>query len=223
MDKLHQNLLTHIHDCLGDAKDSASRLAVALGQTQHPADAQTMQAGDSSDSILGAKAQAQAKAFAPAPKFVLGASSQAKLDGVIPYLAATVRLAITLTTQDFTVYEGLRSPAQQKINVAKGVSKTLDSKHIRQSDGFGHAVDLVPWMDGHPVWDWNGCYVIAMAMDRAATQLGFAHSITWGAVWDRTLADMDGDAGAYEKAVDIYRMRHAGVDFLDGPHFEWKA
>lgn len=218
MEQVHLKLLEKLHDHINDARDTVSAIAVSLDAPQG-AHATLNQSGDSS----AMQAKVPAKAFAPAPKFVLGASSQAKLDGVIPYLAATVRLAITLTTQDFTVYEGLRSPAQQKINVAKGVSKTLDSKHIRQSNGFGHAVDLVPWMDGHPVWDWNGCYVIAMAMDKAATQLGFAHSITWGAVWDRTLADMDGDAGAYEKAVDIYRMRHAGVDFLDGPHFEWKA
>lgn len=157
----------------------------------------------------------------PKPRFALGAKSIANLDGVIQPLASCVRLAITLTSQDFTVYEGLRALAQQRINVQRGVSKTLDSKHLRQPDGFGHATDLVPWIDGHPVWDWEGCYYIAMAMDQAAHTMGIEHHIRWGAVWDRTLADFGGDKEVYSSVVADYKNRHPGKDFLDGPHFEW--
>lgn len=168
---------------------------------------------DSASSIISAPAVK--------PRFALGAKSIANLDGVIQPLASCVRLAITLTSQDFTLYEGLRNLAQQRINVQKGVSKTFDSKHLRQPDGFGHAVDLVPWIDGHPVWDWEGCYLIAFAMDQAAHTMGIENHIRWGAVWDRTLADFGGDIGAYRIAVDAYKNRHPGKDFLDGPHFEW--
>lgn len=171
---------------------------------------------------MAAAADDKAQAIVAPPVFALGASSLAKLDGVKMELVACVRLAITLSKQDFTVYEGLRSLAQQQINVRKGVSQTLDSKHIRQADGFGHAVDLVPWIDGHPVWDWNGCYDIARAMDEAATRLGYPQHIRWGGAWDVTLADMAGDSQAYAKAVQLYKDRHKGSDFLDGPHFEWK-
>ena len=43
-----------------------------------------------------------------------------------------------------------RTPEEQKKFVAKGVSKTLESKHLPQADGLSHAVDSMP----HPVaWD----------------------------------------------------------------------
>ena len=45
---------------------------------------------------------------------------------------------------DFSVREGVRTPETQKEYVAKGVSKTMASKHLIQPDGYGHAVDLYP-------------------------------------------------------------------------------
>jgi len=203
--------LTFINEVLGMTRYGVR--AAGYGEAVHQLNDQ---AGDSSS----AKPQV---AMAPVkPMFALGKSSIANLIGVIPQLEAVVKLAITLSTQDFTVYEGLRSLEQQRKNIAKGVSQTLDSKHLRQSDGFGHAVDLVPWISGHPVWDWDGCYKIAMAMDQAATTLGCSQHIRWGGAWDMTLADFGGELDAYKKATQAYQLRHAGKDFLDGPHFEWK-
>ncbi len=155
--------------------------------------------------------------------FVLGSASIAHLQGVHPSLVKCVLRAIELTTQDFTVYEGLRTRTRQTELVHQGYSKTMDSQHIPQADGFGHAVDLVPWIQGHPVWDWEGCYKIAMAMDQAATEQDVAGHIRWGGAWDRRLSDFGGSLDAYRGAVQLYKSRHAGPDFLDGPHFEWRA
>ncbi len=152
--------------------------------------------------------------------FVFGNESKAALKGVHPSLAAVATLALKLSTQDFRVYEGLRTLERQKKLVATGASRTLNSMHIKQTDGFGHAVDLVPVIGGILKWDWEGCYKIAFAMDLAATQLGFAASITWGGSWDRTLADYGGDLSEYRKEVERYKTRHAGPDFIDGPHFQ---
>jgi len=158
---------------------------------------------------------------APESKFRFGNDSKSKLLYVHPVLADTAALALRLSDQDFCVYEGLRTADRQAKLVKQGYSKTLESKHLRQSDGYGHAVDLVPWIQGHPKWDWGGCYAIAVAMTRAATRLGVANKIRWGAVWDRTLADLAGDNVAMTRAVVDYANRHQGKDFLDGPHFEW--
>ena len=155
-------------------------------------------------------------------RYLLGKDSKKNLQGVHPNLVKTVELAITLTKQDFTVYEGLRTLKRQKVLVKQGYSRTLDSYHLPQADKLGHAVDLVPWINGHPVWDWDGCYEIALAMDTAATQLGYASMIVWGGAWDRTLAQLNGDKVAYKKAVQEYQIRHAGKDFIDGPHFQYK-
>ena len=163
------------------------------------------------------------KGIAAASKFVLGSTSLAHLNGVVLPLVNVVKLAIERTTQDFTVYEGLRSIEQQRKNMARGVSKTMDSMHLKQSDGYGHAVDLVPWIQGHPVWDWDGCWKIAAAMTIAATELHCADKIRWGGAWDKRLSDFAGNFDALKAATHDYSVRHAGPDFLDGPHFEWRS
>lgn len=148
--------------------------------------------------------------------FKFGSSSEKELVGVHPPLVRVVRLALALSTQDFTVFDGIRTVTEQRKHVANGSSKTMKSKHL---DGL--AVDLVPWHNGKAVWDWDLIYPVAFAIDRAATQLGYASNIRWGGAWDRTLADFGGTVEAYKQECRLYCQRHPGKDFLDGPHFEW--
>lgn len=150
--------------------------------------------------------------------YILGAKSSANLAHVHPGLVAVVERAIAITTQDFTVYEGLRTSARQRLLVAAKASKTLNSKHLEQPDGFGHAVDLVPWIDGTPRWEWGPIYDIAAAVREAAIALDVP--LRWGGVWDRRINDLSAGADAIETAVKAYAARHPGPDFLDGPHFE---
>jgi len=150
--------------------------------------------------------------------FALSARSRAELKGVHPDLVAVVGRAIVLTVQDFTVHDGVRTLAQQKALVRTGASKTLNSRHLIRPDGFGHAVDLVPWIGGRPRWDWKPIYPIAAAMRRAAVERGVR--IRWGGVWDRLLNDLPETAAGLEAAVRAYCTRHPGPDFIDGPHFE---
>ena len=155
-------------------------------------------------------------AFAPATSgFKFGVSSERELVGVHPDLVRVTRRALELSVQDFCVFDGIRTLKEQQQYVKDGKSKTMQSKHLK-----GLAVDLVPWIGGKPVWDWDGCYKIACAMDTAATELGLAHKITWGGAWDRRLSDFGGKPEAYRKEVELYRSRHNGPDFIDGPHFE---
>lgn len=205
--------LTILRDTIADCNTEIDSIIRELAAQPLPESEASMQATDSA-SANGA-ILADVAAVAAKPKFGLSAASLRELQGVDTRLVACVKLAITLTPVNFTVYDGIRTVKEQQSYVAKGTSKTMQSKHL---DGL--AVDLVPWINGKPVWDWNGCYKIAWAMDQAATQLGFAGLITWGGAWDRTLADFGGDLGSYEQEVGLYRKRHAGSDFIDGPHFE---
>lgn len=148
--------------------------------------------------------------------FVLGKASLKELEGVKAELVAVVKLAIQMTTQDFTVFDGIRTVKEQQQHVANGKSQTMKSKHL---DGL--AVDLVPWVNGKAVWDWTKIYAIAFAMDQAATQLGCADKIRWGGAWDRVLSDFGNDLDDYRKECEAYAKRHPGKDFLDGAHFEW--
>lgn len=161
---------------------------------------------------------------APAPPiFKLGGASLDRLNDLIEPMRTTVMLAITLTTQDFTVFETMRTRVRQRTLVDTGQSRTMASKHLPQADGKSHAVDLVPWIGGKAAWDWGGCAKIARAMDQAATQLGIASRIRWGGAWDRVLADFGSSEGGYMAEVQAYKTRHSGSDFIDGPHFEWVA
>ena len=125
--------------------------------------------------------------------YVLGKKSLDKLKGVHPNLVEVVKRAIELTSQDFMVLEGVRTPERQRELYAQGRTKpgpkvtwTLTSNHFKQKDGFGHAVDLVPF----PV-DWEDLKkfdAVSKAMFAAAKELGI--KIRWGKDWD-----MDGKSG----------------------------
>lgn len=105
--------------------------------------------------------------------YQLGNKSLQTLTGVHPDLVAVVKLAITLTEQDFSVGEGLRSVERQETLVAAGKSTTMNSRHIT-----GHAVDLFPY----PVsWDWKYFHPIADAMKQAAQTLNI--DLQWGGDW----------------------------------------
>ena len=67
-----------------------------------------------------------------------------RLNGVHPRLVDLVHEVMALQVMDFSVNEGLRTLERQKQLVAEGKSQTLNSKHLKQSDGYGHAVDLYP-------------------------------------------------------------------------------
>lgn len=146
-------------------------------------------------------------------KYKLGAGSKKELEGVHPDLVAVVRRAIEITVQDFAVHDGIRTLAEQKKLVASGASQTLDSRHIT-----GHAVDLVPYINGKLRWEWDPIYMIADAVRVAAQELGTP--IRWGGAWD---VDFTHSSDSPEDLVAQYvaRRKAAGMRaFIDGPHFE---
>lgn len=145
--------------------------------------------------------------------FTLGDKSLKELDRVHPDLVAVVKRAIQLTVQDFAVHDGIRSVEEQKQLVAAGASQTLDSRHVT-----GHAVDLVPFINGKLRWEWGPIYRIADAVRLAARELGIP--IRWGGAWD--VAFTDSTEPTEDLVADYSARRHkAGKKaFLDGPHFE---
>ncbi len=103
----------------------------------------------------------------------LSEKSRNKLEGVHPVLVAVVERAIELTSQDFSVGEGLRSIERQRELLSSGKSTTMNSRHLT-----GHAVDLFPY----PLsWDWEYFYPIADAMKDAAKELNV--DLEWGGDW----------------------------------------
>ena len=121
--------------------------------------------------------------------FLFSNRSLKNLVGVHPDLVLVVRRALEITTQDFVVIEGRRTVERQQELVAKGKSKTLNSRHLT-----GHAVDLIPYppngdFDSDGIFnidDWDAYRPIAEAMKRAAKEYGI--TIEWGGDW-KSFAD----------------------------------
>lgn len=151
--------------------------------------------------------------------YKLGSKSKEKLIGVHPDLVAIVNRAIEITQQDFTVFEGVRTISQQKENVKKGVSTTVNgSRHLIGKDNYAHAVDLVPYIGGQLKWDWDGCYKIAEAVKQASIELDIP--IRWGGVWDKNLSDIAGTTKQAQQGYVDKRLKAGQRAFADGPHFE---
>lgn len=152
-------------------------------------------------------------------KFKLSSRSNARLEGVHPELVKVVRRAIEITDVDFGVTEGVRSEATQKHYVATGKSQTMDSKHLRQDDGYSHAIDLVAYVGSSVSWELNLYDDIADSIKRAALENGLG--IRWGAAWHINRFDQyDGTAEqAMLEYIDLRRSQ-GRRPFIDAPHFE---
>lgn len=153
--------------------------------------------------------------------YYLGKRSRSELVGVHPQLVKCVEEAISVTSVDFSVFDGIRTIQQQREYVDRGVSKTLRSKHLKQeSTGYGHAVDLVPYLNGKLRWELKPLMHIASAMRWAAVTSSV--TIRWGGCW-AVINDIGPGHANMEAAVNQYidiRRSQGKTPFVDAPHFE---
>lgn len=141
----------------------------------------------------------------------LSARCELRLAGVHEDLVRVVRNAAAGGAM-FRVTEGLRTPERQRQLVAKGASQTMASRHIT-----GHAVDVLPLVDGQPTFDWQYYFPLADAF--RASSIAEGVPVVWGGAWGQLMSDYpNAKAG---QAAYVARMREQGrKPFLDGPHFE---
>jgi peptidoglycan LD-endopeptidase CwlK len=136
-----------------------------------------------------------------------------KLQGVRPELVAIVLEAHKLLPFDVIVVEGVRTLERQKQLYAKGLSKTLNSRHLT-----GHAVDLAPIKGNTILWsDDEKFEQIADAMREVAIKK--KTEVLWGRAW---LMALNYYLSA-EVGMDAYiaeRRKARRSPFLDGPHFQ---
>lgn len=111
-------------------------------------------------------------------QFKLTARDKAKLAGVHPDLLRVVERAASIGSVPFVVLEGTRSVKRQRELVAKGMSKTMNSRHLT-----GHAVDIAPLHNGKVSWSWAHYYPLAKLMKTAAKLEGV--TVEWGGDWRR--------------------------------------
>lgn len=147
-------------------------------------------------------------------RFRFSRRSENNLATIKPALSAVVRRALELTTVDFVVIEGLRTLQKQKEYVKKGVSQTMNSKHLT-----GDAVDLMAYIGNRGSWEMPLYFEIAEAMRRASEEL--AVDIRWGGAW--TVPSIRFWDDSMERAYNEYiaaRRKQKRTPFIDGPHFE---
>lgn len=141
----------------------------------------------------------------------LSARCETRLAGVHPDLVRVVR-AMAAGGAVFRVVEGVRTMERQRDLVAAGASQTMNSRHIT-----GHAVDLVPMIDGAVSWDWNHFYPLADAFRGASVQEKVP--VIWGGAWGLLMTDYTTAKAGQDRYAA--RVRAQGQrPFLDGPHFE---
>lgn len=116
----------------------------------------------------------------------LSEKSRIKLEGAHPDLVKVIERAAALSSMDFTVLEVLRTKARQQELVAKGASRTMNSRHLAGPDGKSRAVDIAPMDGGQVSWSWPLYNKLAPIIKQAAKDLGI--SIEWGGDW-RTFKD----------------------------------
>ena len=147
--------------------------------------------------------------------FKLSTRSLTKLQGVDKRLVAVVRRAIEITTVDFGVVDGVRTPEQQMEYFKKGVSQiSVGGKHVE-----GKAVDLMAYVGARGSWELNLYDNIADAMKQAAIENNVA--VRWGAAWN--VGDIRTWRGTMEEAMNYYidtRRKQNKRPFIDAPHFE---
>lgn len=111
----------------------------------------------------------------------LSETSKKRLKGVHPKLVEVVNTAAQLLDYPFNVSEGVRSKKRQQEMVNQGKSKTMLSKHLRQEDGYGHAVDLYPLTQDRQKIDWERFPAFVEDILSIAKQLGV--KLTAGHYW----------------------------------------
>lgn len=108
-------------------------------------------------------------------------SDENRLKRAHPDLAKVVRRAAEITPVPFTILQSDRTLAQQRVNVAKGVSQTLKSRHLISPDGFVRAVDIAPLEGKKASFAWPLYFKLAPIMKRAAKDVGVP--VEWGGDW----------------------------------------
>ena len=146
--------------------------------------------------------------------FSFSKKSFEKMEGINPELEQLARTAISLTSVDFGISEGLRTIERQKKLVEQKRSQTLKSKHID-----GKAIDVFAVIDGEICWEIGVYDDIADAFALASRSLGTP--LRWGAAW--TVRDIGAWEGSMEDAMNSYidtRRGEGRRPLIDGPHFE---
>lgn len=111
--------------------------------------------------------------------YALTSADERKLVGVNARLVRVVREVAARYPGRFSVIEGVRTKARQRALVAKGASRTMNSKHL-----IGRAVDVVPVIGGRVSWDWAHYHALVACAKAVSAELGIPLTFGYDWGWD---------------------------------------
>ena len=126
--------------------------------------------------------------------FLFGKRSKKKLKNVDDVVKRVCKRALNISTVDFGVIDGFRTQEQQQEMFDKGVSE-LDGTMKISDHQLGLAVDVIPILRGHDIWDTEDLEVrsawleLYRAFMRAAMkedvqlEFGLGYNISGGRDW----------------------------------------
>jgi len=114
--------------------------------------------------------------------------SEERKKGLHPDIVKVLDEAIINPPHDFGISQGVRTKEQQEELFAQGrtkpgkiVTRTLKSNHMVQEDGYGHAFDVVIYINGKVTWDEKYYDELARHILQVAKKNGIA--LKWGGQW----------------------------------------
>lgn len=114
------------------------------------------------------------------------AASRSRLDTVHPDLRRVIDVAFSHSSMpyDLTIPRdgGARTLERQQELLEQGKTQILDSRHVtRKTFDLSLAVDVVPYIDGAPRWEWGPLRQCAEVIFRVAYDLRVP--VIWGGHW----------------------------------------
>ena len=115
-------------------------------------------------------------------QWFLSSRSKSNMKGLHKDLVELINLALVESPYDFVVISGERTSKEQRALVDAKKSRTMNSKHIKQSDGYVHAFDFMALdANGVGTWEYNYYRDIVSAMKRIVARENL--DITFGHDW----------------------------------------
>jgi len=117
-----------------------------------------------------------------------------RMSKVHPALVQVMEVAIKDSPYDFGITSGYRTESEQAELVARGSSKTMNSKHRK-----GLAVDIAVYNEGQLTWEFKYYEAVSVHIKKVAADLGIG--VKWG-----------GDFKVWKNGEL--------VPYRDGPHYQ---
>jgi len=155
--------------------------------------------------------------------FTLSKVSLDRLKGVHPKLIEIAQSALQISTYDFGIawMGGLRTEEDQRKLMKTGASRTMKSKHMKQSDGYGHAFDVLPYLNNTPTVNASSDIYSSIVVSVAKCAQALNVKIKWGGCWAciNTCRNVQ-DVKTLMESYNTLCMKNGKKPFVDMPHFE---